>query len=160
MFINVDHPGENQKYLKPPPSLGWSNLKPNQNPISHPRSTIHLYGARLSFCLPPIGEYAKINVGNHFPTKVKSQQKIVQPPPRNTNPLHPWNFTIFEYIRKVLLFLNHGFWFPFVGYPGFILADNFPHRPEKLQKNSCLDGHTARLDGPAVGFPWCSELQG
>lgn len=37
MFINVDHPGENQKYLKPQPTLR------NQNPISNPRSRIHLY---------------------------------------------------------------------------------------------------------------------
>ena len=30
----------------------------------------------LSFCLPPIGEYAKSYVGNHFPNNVKPQQKI------------------------------------------------------------------------------------
>lgn len=104
----------------------------------------------------------KINVGDHFPNNVKTQQKSVQPPPRNTNPLHPEispYLNIFErsYFLKTMVFGFHSF-----NIQVFYLLTIFHTDQKKLQKNSCLDGHTARLDGPAVGFPWCSEekLQG
>lgn len=64
MLINLD------------PKNIWTsetNSKPNlKSKVDDPS----LQGTSLSFCLPPIGEYARSYVGNHFPNNVKPQQKI------------------------------------------------------------------------------------
>ena len=132
MFINVDHPGENQKYFE---TTTWSWMvhfetksKPNlKSKVDDPS----LRDTSLSFCLPPIGEYAKSYVGNHFPNNVKPQQKIFNHRLEIPILYTPENFTIFEYIRKELLILNHGFWFPFVQYPNFLFGWQFSTQTTK-----------------------------